>query len=345
MRKVFFVILPVMVLLLCSGLMAVDIVVGNGNQQAPRPIDLGWRFSLFQTLYYPSELNQGGYINSISFYSTMQAAMPQVGIQLYLGVTSVDDLSGGWIPASQLTQVYSGTYNFVAGYNQMQLNLSTPFLYSGGNLVLMAKMPQNLYFSQSQMFNCQTVGSTRARFVHSDTQDYNPNIPPTPTAGQLSGLFPKTMFSFSDVPLQHDIAVVSLSVNPPYILGIMTNFNVSYTNLGSSSEADYTIKIYNSLQQEVASVTGAPILPNQTLNAVISWTPVAEGYHEFTAKILLNGDMNPFNNVSLPVTVMVTNPTIPDYPITTGQYRVPIDFYWRSTLFEMVLTQQMAQGL
>ncbi len=64
---------------------------------------------------------------------------------------------------------------------------------NGENLVLMANRPMDtVYYSSTDYFLCQTVGSTRSLNIYSDSTTYDPANPPTGTT--TTGQFPKTTF-------------------------------------------------------------------------------------------------------------------------------------------------------
>jgi hypothetical protein len=99
-----------------------------------------------------------------------------------------------------MTLVFDGTMTYPGGQNTITFPLSTIFPYTGGNLVVMWNRPMDtVYFSSSDFFKCQTVGTNRARNIYSDTVTYDPEVM---TAGTLTGQFPKTTLIMS--PLADD---------------------------------------------------------------------------------------------------------------------------------------------
>lgn len=315
------------------------ITIGNGNQQAPRPIDLGWRYSLYETLYYESEIDMFGLLCGVTFSGNFMSDFSQVPMQVFIGSTNLTSLQDVWIPASQLTQVFSGTVDIVGGHSPLYISFNNPYAYTSGNLVLMVYMPQNLYLSQSQMFDCQTVGTNRARFVHSDTEDFNPATPPAPTAGQLSGLFPKTAFYAGYYPVMNDLSVQELSGNTTPVQGMSTVYLVYVGNTGVNSQSQYTVKLFKADHTELASVTGVPLSTGQYQYLILSWAPTVIENTSIYAKVFLDDDQNTANNQTNPINIAVQPlGAIIEPPIPTITDRVPVDMYYENSLFETIYT-------
>jgi hypothetical protein len=170
------------------------VTVGDGSQtQYYMPVCMFYKSSLFQSIYYQNELNFIGLVTGVSFYNNFLTNLPNKPTKVWLGTTTLNDLSAGWIPSTQMTLVYDGTVNYPSGQNTVTITLPEPFLYLEGNLVMMVQRPLDaVYYSSSDLFYSQTVGTNRARRVNSDTIEYDPAIPPTTST--LTGQFPKTSF-------------------------------------------------------------------------------------------------------------------------------------------------------
>lgn len=171
------------------------VTIGTGNLSEGIPWEYYYKSSLYETLYYPDEIGMTGDITMVSFYNSFVSNLVNKPIKLWLGTTQLADLSAGWINSDQLTLVYDGAMNFPAGANTINIQLQSPYSYTGGNLVLYAKRPlDTAYYNRNDDFKAQTVGTNRARKATSDTIDFNPAAPEA--AGTLSGTFPKTSFTF-----------------------------------------------------------------------------------------------------------------------------------------------------
>jgi hypothetical protein len=171
----------------------IAVTVGTGGESARLPVDMFWKNSLFETIYLGSELNIGGLITGIQIYNNFVTNLPGKPIKVWLGETTLSDLSANWIPSTEMTLVYDGNIDFPSGMNNILIPLQTPFPYGGGNLAMMVNRPMDTqYFSSSDYFDCQTVGTNRTRNTQSDSTTFDPANPPaSPT---ISGQFPKTTF-------------------------------------------------------------------------------------------------------------------------------------------------------
>lgn len=170
----------------------IQVNVGAGDQLAQIPINTWYRTSLFETIYYYSELNVSGPITALRFYNNFTTAMPPLATVIWLGETQQQDLSGGWIPSSQLTQVFSGNVSFPTGINEITITLDTPFSYNGGNLALLVFRPwEDDYYMGQDLFYAQTVGNSRSLTTFNNNTSINPDNPPVTG---VTGQFPKTSF-------------------------------------------------------------------------------------------------------------------------------------------------------
>ena len=119
----------------------VDATVGqnDGTQNGGNiPVTATTNYSCSQQIYFQDDIGKTGTINKIKFYySSTNALTKNNNVIIYLGHTTKSDFSSNtdWISVDNLTQVYSGNLNCTNGWNEFVL--STPFDYTGGNLVLM----------------------------------------------------------------------------------------------------------------------------------------------------------------------------------------------------------------
>ncbi len=61
----------------------------------------------------------------------------QVPFKVWVGETDLADLTGGAIPASQLTEVFNGSSDILAGSESLDFTFQSPYTYTGRNLVVM----------------------------------------------------------------------------------------------------------------------------------------------------------------------------------------------------------------
>lgn len=220
------------------------LVIGDGSQQARTPIDMYYKSSIFETIYLQSEINVGmvqGMINAVTFRknftsSDIPADRP---IQIWLGTTTQTDLATDWIPASALTQVFNGTMNFTAGEGTVTFNFPTPYLYLGGNLVMMVFRPQDTqYYDTTDNFYAQTIGTNRTRKLQSDSTIYDPNAP---TGGTPTGQFPQTFFHIIPGGVGHVNGTVRGPGNTP-LAGVTVSFDHGGYNVTTNAQGQYAIQ-------------------------------------------------------------------------------------------------------
>ncbi len=172
-------------------------VIGDGSQTARVPIDLYYKSSIFECIYYQDEILPSmvqGMIYGLSFNANITSTdiPPNLPIKIWLGGTQLADLSAGYVNASDLTLVFDGTVTIPNGENVITFSFAQPYLYLGGNLIMLVQRPQDTdYYATTDVFRAQTIGTNRARKMSSDSTVYDPNAL---TGGTLGGQFPMTTF-------------------------------------------------------------------------------------------------------------------------------------------------------
>lgn len=174
---------------------ATQIVVGTGDELESMPLDFYWKNSLFETLVYPAELNYfDGQILGIRLWNHFLTDLPAKPTKIWIGTTTQNDLSAGWIPATQLTLVFDGTVNYPPGTNQIDIPFSQPFVYDNQeHLVIMVNRPMDhLYYTSLEEFYAQTGTIPRTLYEHGDSINYDPYAPPA--GSQAVNQYPKIGF-------------------------------------------------------------------------------------------------------------------------------------------------------
>jgi len=265
-----------------------SVTVGEGDQLQGVPWEFFYKSSLFQTLYYSTELGMFGNITAISFYNNFTTNLPDMPVKLWLGTTMSEDLSAGWIDPTTLTLVYDGNLDFPSGANTITVPLQVPFNYAGGNLVLYAKRPlDTVYYSSSDDFLAQTVGTNRARKLQSDTIDYNPMAPEA--AGTLSGTFPKATFIMT--PLSPNPMFI---VNPPeknfgtVLLGQSAQQTFHIANAGGGTLSVNSISISGNASFTLSNLPTLPqsLVTGQTATFTVTYAPQNAGVHNAVVTIV-----------------------------------------------------------
>ncbi|PZR20025.1 MAG: hypothetical protein DI539_12050 [Flavobacterium psychrophilum] len=113
-----------------------------GTTSYPNPLSAYYGGTKTQILFTETELlamgmANGNTISSISFDMFASVANALTDMQIRLGATTNTNLTAGIVPSTGLTTVYNGTYTPTAGATGfVALNLTTPYTYTGGNLVI-----------------------------------------------------------------------------------------------------------------------------------------------------------------------------------------------------------------
>lgn len=204
------------------------VTVGDESSSASvyAPIRFNYNNSYTQTLYLASEL-QAGDISIVNYYFNGDAE--SAPMTLYMAEVSNTMTSfandSAFVEASNLTQVYSGTFSFQPGWNTIVLNEA--FSYSGeGNLVVACLSNRSRYVYRD--FKATTFTGKRSIMVYSDGTVMNPAT----ASGLLSGYYSRA--GLPDVP------------NTVFYFGAADDFCHGVSNLAVSSiEANSAVVSWN----------------------------------------------------------------------------------------------------
>jgi hypothetical protein len=185
------------------------------------PIDLYWKTSMCETLYLASELPQTDKLVHGLQYAA-KIISPDIGIlpiKIWMGLTTLENLSGGWIPASEMQLVFDGENDFPPGELPSYFCFSQPFEYlSGSNLAILVLRPLDTqYYTSTDDFYYDNTSIIRTRNVKSDTAIYDPYNPPASeplTARPVTLLYVTDPVSASDDPLSPVFPILSVLPNP-----------------------------------------------------------------------------------------------------------------------------------
>ncbi|MCB5229877.1 MAG: choice-of-anchor J domain-containing protein, partial [Candidatus Cloacimonetes bacterium] len=310
------------------------VTVGEGNQNALMPFNFYYKSSLHQALYFPDELGFiSGTITGLKLYNQFTNNITDTPVKIWMGNTALTDLSGGYIPASEMSLVYDGNLTLPSGQNDITIQLNSPFVYTPGNLVIMFLRPLDAeYYSSTDYFKCQTIGNNRARNTFSDSIIYDPMSPP---AGTLTGQFPKTSFIYQSEEIINDLGIVGISTPQTLVsAGEVVPVTVSVKNNGSATQNTYQVKLMQVDGGELASVAGNTVASMETVDVLINWTPAAAGDYDVYAVVVLANDEIEQNNQSATLNINVLPEGVQVVTVGEGDQnaRFPLDFYWKNSL-------------
>jgi len=207
------------------------------------PICVSWENSLSEVLYRAEWLETqgvvGGYLTKISFFYNFVEDSPGIPVNIWIGETELEELPPEWIPAGELTPVYTGMVDFFTGEHEIEFNL-TPYDYRGDNLIVMIQRPvnQTMYAWDNQFYATGLDEEFAVSFIDiSDDVVLDP-YSPTPVEYYLTEV-PNTALFFGE-PAYGTLTgfVTSSETNQP-IAG--AEISVSGVTTTTSANGAYTL--------------------------------------------------------------------------------------------------------
>ena len=150
--------------------------IGDGSTTTSYfPTYITYDYSYSQQLILASELSGPNTYSSYSFNMISTTAQTR-DIDVYIGHTSLSSLSASsYVPASDLTLVYSGEYDFETGLNT--ITFTTPFSYNGTSNLVVAVDDNTATWTSSMTFSGHSVPGM-AIYYYRDDNDIDPTAPP-----------------------------------------------------------------------------------------------------------------------------------------------------------------------
>lgn len=114
--------------------------------------------SLGEILYTTSQINlKEGTLQMISFPMKAEMSYDSIHLNVWVSETDLNNLNNGNVLASEMTQVFSGNCPIVAGDSEWTIQFSTPFEYTGKNLLILIQKGGDNTNNKGIMF-CGTYG-------------------------------------------------------------------------------------------------------------------------------------------------------------------------------------------
>ncbi|MDX9978191.1 MAG: carboxypeptidase regulatory-like domain-containing protein, partial [Candidatus Cloacimonadales bacterium] len=145
------------------------------------PLNFNSKASLSQTIYTAEELDAYHAVDydyeicSIKYYANFSSNIPAGReLQIWMANTEISEFANNssWLPLNEFTQVFAGTLDISTGVFELDIELDTPFNYTGDNLVIMVK--RNLdtnYYNSNDKFYTSAVTDNRTIYYQTDTRD------------------------------------------------------------------------------------------------------------------------------------------------------------------------------
>ena len=285
--------------------------------------DYGYKNQMIYTAAQLAEIGiqNGDKITSITFYPTTASGY-NGGIDFYgstvtlsLGNTNVSSFSGSKITPSDLTDMVTITPVRDNNATEWTFSWSTPFTYTGGNLLVQVYCPG--YEKDG------TNGDYGRTYFKGDNQNsnvglysYNSSASSTSgtsgTTGNNSTFQPQASFTFeSSVPV-HDLGI-TLSEPTAVLVGENATITATVTNNGNQTESGYTVT-FSDGTNTFSTQTGGTLAPGATETFTATYTTSAAGTVTITANVACTGDADATNDeatATLTVTVPVRELTAP----------------------------------
>jgi len=178
-----------------------QVVIGTGTvANMNLPAEPYWNYSMSQVIYPQSLINApDNAITNIAYYYNGYGAWTEDEVIVYMGHTTQDTLST-WLPLSNFTQVYLGSWSLPAVAGWVSIPLDAPFAYNNtDNLVVMMEWNTGTCTpSGSYDFFCTANDHNMGICYYSDGTNPDPAAPP---AGNLRKYIPDTVLTFTHVEL------------------------------------------------------------------------------------------------------------------------------------------------
>lgn len=187
MKKVTSLVLLFLALFWAGSTYGITVQIGSGTSTTTAvPISSCYGYTYSQEIYLGSEIqNAGGGIGPITklrfYYSSGGTSYSTwANWNVYIGNTAKTAFASttDWEPLANLTQVFSGTIATPVSGTWLEITFSTPFNYTGGNLIV-AVDENSASYSCSAAWRSFTPGGNRGIYYRADGTNPDPASPPT----------------------------------------------------------------------------------------------------------------------------------------------------------------------
>lgn len=181
-----------------------DVLIGSDAGIGFVPVYPWYTYTYSQSIYLQSEINRANQrIEALQWYWNGNEGISEPNIDIYMGHTPLNDLSGGFLPIGSMQLVYSGPYSVPATPGWIYFPLSIPFIYNNtDNLVIAVHEnggPPNTYYSSLDGFYQSLVPTSRSCYVFNDSAPYDLSSVPV---GNPYDYVPNVLLTFNDLPIQ-----------------------------------------------------------------------------------------------------------------------------------------------
>ncbi len=164
------------------------------------PVNFYYKNSLTENIYTAEEVDKEGLITGICYDYDFKEDISDAPVKIWIGQTDstsfeLPGYSSYFIPSTELTLVYEGNLDYVAGIHSNFIQLETPYLYdNSNNLVIMTEKLNDSTFEWNNRFSTHYSGKTTEAWT-SNTEIPDPE---NPVPGAASTLAPDIHFIFNN---------------------------------------------------------------------------------------------------------------------------------------------------
>ncbi|MFM6934786.1 MAG: GEVED domain-containing protein, partial [Flavobacteriales bacterium] len=167
------------------------VTIGTGTTtQSYLPIYSCYGYNYSQQIYTAAEISAAGgtagsNITTIAFKvgATAYATANFLNWSIYLGNTGLNNFASttGWVPLASMTNVWNGNIPTLTANGWMTITLTTPFTWTGGNLVVAIDENTASYTCTQAWysFTATAAAGPRSILYYNDATNPNPASPPT----------------------------------------------------------------------------------------------------------------------------------------------------------------------
>ncbi len=137
---------------------------------------------LSQALFYQDELNFEGYLYGLTlYYHELHGVGQFLPLEVWVKETDLADLTGGWIPTSEMQLVFADTIQVYPGYNSVYIPFDEPVLLLGNdNLAIQYFQHDPEWpYTACRFYSAADMGGPVRGIRLNDVYNLDPNDPPT----------------------------------------------------------------------------------------------------------------------------------------------------------------------
>jgi len=318
------------------------ITIGTGNLESIAPVITQFNYSVSQMIYTSAELQEAGLTSGLITNLRFQAGSAVVNLtntrfwnirMMETTETNVDD----WLDPANSIEVYNEDHgvDMLPAGEWLNLTLSTPFVYSGVQNLLVQVMDMTPNFASANRFRGHTTTNNLTRYAFRDSEPFTP-ADHTTFIGEYaiggtatsSTRRPNMQITYTTPTQGLDLAVDAFT-GPSQIPGT-TPMSITIINAGTVVATGYSVAIFEVGGTDTAlhtipteSIIELPNTYNSTIYTVDStiynqWSFTGVGNIVLQAQVAITDDLNNIND-----TKTISTYILPNYDIQVTGFTGP----------------------